>query len=231
MDMRVFTLGLANTSVQQTLSSLYRPPNSTTVPGLVHAECLTLMKLGAPIVSLQRMQLHKLAMFAAWESEDAIDEFLRASTLGQSIDSGWHIRMIFLRRWGFVREFASLPESVGESDPQAAVAAFTLARMRMLEIPRFVHWGRPVEALVRDNRETTLALAAIRYPRTVATFSIWTSQRAMTDMVWGQSGGDCPKRHAQAMKERDRRNFHHEFTTLRFKPISEHGTWDGRTYL
>lgn len=227
----MFTLGLAKTSLSLTLTSLYRPPSSAPVPGLVRAECLTPMLLGSPILSPKRLQLRKLVMFAAWESEDAIDEFLRTSKLGQSIAAGWHLRMTFLRRWGSVREFAVLPESIGESDPQSPVAAFTLARMRFREIPRFVQWGRPVETLVRDNPETTFSLAAIRHPRTIATFSIWNSQQAMTDMVRGQSAVAQPKRHIAAMKERERRDFHHEFTTLRFRPIAEFGSWEGRSKL
>ena len=118
----MFTLGLAKTSAPLTLTSLYRPPSSATVPGLVHAECLTPMLLGSPILSPKRMQLRKLVMFAAWESEDAIDEFMSTSKLGQSITAGWHLRMTFLRRWGSVREFAALPESIGESDRQSPVA-------------------------------------------------------------------------------------------------------------
>ena len=229
--MRVFTIGLAKTSVPLTLASIYRRPNGSTVAGLVHAECLTPMLLGSPILSPQRMQLRKVVMFAAWESEDAIDEFLSTSKLGQSLAAGWHLRMSFLRRWGSVREFASLPESIGESDPASPVAAFTLARMRLPEIPRFVRWGRPVETLVRDNPETTFTLAAIRYPRTIATFSIWNSQQAMIDMVRGHSAVPQPGRHIEAMKERGRRDFHHEFTTLRFRPISEFGSWEGRSTL
>ena len=108
----MFTLGLAKTSASLTLTSLYRPPSSATVPGLVRAECLTPMLLGSPILSPKRLQLRKLVMFAAWESEDAIDEFLSTSKLGQSIAAGWHLRMTFLRRWGSVREFAVLPESI-----------------------------------------------------------------------------------------------------------------------
>lgn len=231
IGMRVFTLGLAETSALLTLASLYRPPTASTVPGLVHAECLTPMKLGSPILSPKRIQLRKVVMFAAWESEDAIDEFLGTSKLGQSIAAGWHIRMLFLRRWGYVREFASLPESTGESDPQAPVAAFTLARMRFLEVPRFVHWGRPVETLIRDHPETAFSLAAIRHPRTIATFSIWKSQQAMLDMVSGHSAVAQPKRHIEAMKERARRDFHHEFTTLRFRPLAEFGAWEGRSTL
>ncbi len=229
--MKVFTLGLAKTSTSLTLASLYRPPSSATVPGLVHAECLTPMLLGSPILSPKRMQLRSLVMFAAWESEDAIDQFMSTSKLGQSISAGWHLRMTFLRRWGSVREFASLPESIGESDPQSPVAAFTLARMRFREIPRFLQWGRPVETLVRDNPEASFSLAAIRYPMTIATFSIWNSQQAMIDMVKGQSAVSQPKRHSVAMKERERRDFHHEFTTLRFRPVAEFGTWEGRSKL
>ena len=229
--MRVFTLGLAKTSAPLTLTSLYRPPSSVTVPGLVHAECLTPMLLGSPVLSPKRMQLRKLVMFAAWESEDAIDEFMSTSKLGQAITAGWHLRMTFLRRWGSVREFASLPESIGESDPQSPVAAFTLARMRFREIPRFVQWGRPVETLVRDNPESSFSLAAIRHPGTIATFSIWNSQQAMIDMVRGKSAVARPKRHIAAMKERERRDFHHEFTTLRFRPVAEFGTWEGRSKL
>jgi len=223
----IFTFGIAAAPVSTTLAALTRPPNRRTVPGLVHAEILMPMALGSSVFSPKRMQLNRLTMFAAWDSEQAIDDFLASAKLGKVLAAGWHMRMRFLRRWGSVREFADLPESTGESDPAAPVAAYTLARMRLPELARFIHWGRPVEALVRDHPETTLALAAIRYPRSIATFSVWKSQQAMTDMVRGHSQIDQPKRHIDAMKERSRRDFHHEFTTLRFQPVSEHGSWNG----
>jgi hypothetical protein len=185
------------------------------------------MQLGAPIVSAGRAQLRNLAMFAAWESEAAIDDFLANTRVGRAFAQGWHMRMTFMRRWGSVREFSDLPETVGDSDPEAPVAAFTLARMRLPEVPRFIRWGRPVEELVRDHPGATLAMAAIRLPRTVSTFSIWSSQREMVEMVRGHSHVERPERHAVAMKERNRRDFHFEFTTLRFRPISEHGVWEG----
>lgn len=229
--MKVFTLGLARTSVPLTCRSLYRPPTKSTAPGLVQAECLTPMQLGAPVLSAGRMQPRKVVMFAAWESDAAIDDFLAKDELGRALARGWHLRMRFIRRWGSVREFAELPESLGESDPLAPVAAFTLARMRLPEVPRFLKWGRPVETLVRDSPEATFALAAIRYPRSIATFSIWNTQQAMLNMVSGHNSVTQPRRHIDAMKELDRRNFHHEFTTLRFEPLAEYGSWEGRTSL
>jgi hypothetical protein len=168
-------------------------------------------------------------MFAAWESESAIDRFLANTALGRCFNSGWHVRMTLLRRWGTVKEFDSFPENDAVSDQSAPVVAVTLARMKLLQIPRFIHWGKPVEELVRDHPKATLALASMRFPRTVSTFSIWMTQRDMTDMVHGHSQVSRPKRHSDAMKERSRKDFHFEFTTLRFKPLVEKGTWGDRS--
>ena len=48
-------------------------------------------------------------------------------------------------------------------------------------------------------------------------------------MVHGHSSVEKPKRHTAAMKERERKNFHFEFTTLRFKPLAEFGEWKGKS--
>ncbi|WP_112134599.1 hypothetical protein [Glycomyces dulcitolivorans] len=207
---------------------LLRPPSA---PGLRHVEVLVGMQLGAPVVSPHRMQLRHLAVFAEWADEAALDSFLAEQPFGRLLDTGWHVRLEFLRRWGTVRELAHLPAEAGRTDPAEPVVAVTLARMRLPELPRFIHWGRPVERQVRDHPETTLALAAMRPLRTVSTFSIWTSARAMTGMAFGRDTGPAARLHHEAMAERDRRDFHHEFTTLRFRPLSEHGTWQGRSNL
>jgi hypothetical protein len=177
------------------------------------------------------MRLRHLTMFAAWESQVAIDEFLASNWLGRALAAGWHVRMAFQRRWGYVSEFDGLAESVGGQDPAAPVVAVTVARMKLPQVPRFIRWGRPVEELVRDHPGTTLAIAAIRLPRTVCTFSVWTSQREMVDMVRGHGSVPRPERHVAAMAERERKDFHLEFTTLRFKPIAEYGNWEGRTNI
>jgi len=183
------------------------------------------------MLSPERMQLRHLTLFAAWDHAAALDDFLANARLGRVLATGWHVRMSFVRRWGHVDGFGGLPESVGSTDPSTPVVAVTIARMRLLEVPRFIRWGRPVEELVRDHPGTTLAMAAVRLPRTVSTFTVWSSQEAMLSMVRGQGSGERPRRHAEAMAERERRDFHHQFTTLRFVPISEHGSFDGRTRL
>lgn len=189
------------------------------------------MKLGASIVSPGRWQFRRLAMFAVWEDEAAIDEFLARTPLGRTLAAGWHVRLQFLRRWGHISELDDLPSTADKTDLDAPVVAVTLARLRLFQVPRFIRWGKPVERLVRDHPGTTLALAAVRPWRTISTFTVWHSASEMTDMVHGRSAVPAPDRHSAAMVERRRKDFHLEFTTLRFSCIGEYGEWDGRTAI
>jgi hypothetical protein len=229
-EMSLFSYHLVHTSVRSALHAIWSPSLPGNVPGLVHAEFMTVMTLGSPIFSPSRMLFEQVAVFAQWEDDAAIDEYLENDRLGRMLAGGWHARLFFVRQWGSISGF-EIPEENIEAAPDSPVVAVTLARMKMFQVPRFISWGRPVEKLVRDHPGTTLSLASIRLPRTVSTFSIWRSEKEMTDMVRGHSSVPQPKRHADAMKERDRKDFHFEFTTLRFKPISEFGEWNGRTKI
>jgi hypothetical protein len=227
--MTVFSYHLVKTSYISAFKALVAPPKTKDVAGLIHAECMFAMTLGSAVFSPSRMLVRQLVVFAQWENETAIDNFLKTNGLGKILAKGWHTRLAFMRKWGKLTEF-EIPTEIAENySPDSPVVAVTLARMKLLQVPRFIHWGQPVEKLVRDHPGTTLSLASIRFPRTVSTFSIWKSQKEMTDMVHGHSSVPHPKRHSDAMKERERKDFHFEFTTLRFKPLSEFGEWNGRT--
>ncbi|WP_020014649.1 hypothetical protein [Promicromonospora sukumoe] len=222
------TFHLAELPAGVTARALVRPPSGTTTPGLDHAECLALMRLGAPVVSPDRLQLRRIAVFAQWRDEDAVDRFLSDDALGRHLATGWHVRMEYLRRWSRLAALPGLPARAGTWEKDEPAVAVTVARMRLPEVPRFLHWGRPVERQVRDHPGTTLALAAIRPPRTISTFSVWRTVREMEEMVHGRAE-PADRRHADAMVERRRRDFHREFATFRFRPLSEHGAWEGRT--
>ncbi len=197
--------------------------------GLIYAETMSIMRLGSPIISSTRFFNYKIVVFAQWENEDSINQFLKSSSFGEKLAKGWHVRMTFLRQWGRISGF-QIPSVNGENENEnEPVVAVTIARMKYTEIPRFIRWGRPVEKLVRDHLGTTISLASVRYPNIISTFSIWKTQKEMTDMVFGHSKMAQPKRHVDAMKERDRKDFHFEFTTLRFKPIAEYGIWNSES--
>ena len=226
--MSVFTYHLVKTNYFSALRILLFPPKQRNISGLIHAEVMTAMTLGSPILSPSRMLIRQIAVFAQWEKESDIDNFLTKNNLGKILVKGWYTRLIFMRKWGKFNKFEIPDETIEFENPDSSVVAVTIARMKFLEIPRFIQWGRPVEKLVRDHPATTLSLASIKLPNTVSTFSIWKTQKEMTDMVHGHSKVPKPERHANAMKERERKDFHFEFTTLRFKPISEFGEWNGR---
>lgn len=229
--MSIFSYHLVKTSALSGLKTMIAPPNPDRVSGLIHAECMTGMVLGSPVFSFSRMLIGQLVLFAQWENEAALDRFLAKDKIGNIFANGWHVRLMLARQWGSFSKF-DIPKDLAEIDlSDSPVVAVTVARMKLLEVPRFIHWGRPVEKLVRDHPGALLSLASIRLPQTVSTFSIWRSQGEMTDMVRGHSDVPRPKRHLNAMQERNRKDFHFEFTTLRFKAVAEFGEWKGKHYL
>ena len=223
--MTVFSYHLVKVPLNAALKLLLFPIKQTDINGLIHAEVMSAMVLGSPLFSKSRLFNRKIIVFAQWENETFLDDFLRLDKTGKLMAKGWHIRLEYLRKWGSISGF-KIPDwelTVNDLDP---VVAVTIARMKYTQIPRFLKWGRPVEKQVRDNANTTISLASIRYPILISTFSIWKTQKAMTDMVSGHSNTSRPKAHLHAMKERDRKDFHFEFTTLRFRALSEHGQWN-----
>ena len=190
-----------------------------------------MMQLGSPVISPARLQLGRVAMFAEWNDEAALERFLAHDRLGRQLAGGWHVRLQFLRRYGQVAALSDLPPRAGRWDPDEPVVAVTLARLKLPELSRFLRWGRPVERLVAAHPGTTFATAAIRPPRTFSTFSIWRTVREMTDMVHGRSDVPEAHTHAVAMTEQRRKDFHHESAFMRFRPLSEHGTWQARRLL
>jgi hypothetical protein len=226
--MTIFSYHLLEVSLLAALKGLFRAPLDKKTTGLIHAEYMTVMTLGSAVFSSKRMLLGQVAIFAQWESEQALEQYLNTTSFGKKLSQGWHVRLSFLRQWGRFSGF-QIPEMPSAAYPAAApVVAVTVARMKPWAVPRFIHWGRPVENLVRDHPGATLSLASIHLPNTVSTFSIWKTTNDMNAMVRGHSPVPQPKRHADAMNERERKDFHFEFTTLRFQALTEFGSWKGR---
>lgn len=226
--MSFYTYHLIKLPFHQAVKFLLNSPKTEKVKGLIHSETMVYMKLGTPIFSLSRFKLNKIVCFAQWENESDFDKFLETNSSGKILANSWYLKLQFVRQWGKISGF-EIPKETIELDENEAVVAITIARMKFLQIPRFLKWGRPVEKLVRDDASATLSLASISLPNVISTFSIWKSQKEMEKMVLGHSKVPNSKRHLNAMKERDRKDFHFEFTTLRFRALAEHGFWENQT--
>lgn len=220
--MCLFSYHIVSLPFTSALRIMIFPIDSKQINGLIHAETMSAMILGSSVFSISRIFSREIVVFAQWKNKDYLNEFLQTNKKGKQIAKGWHIRLEYLRQWGKISGF-QIPNLEIGIENEKPVVAVTIARMKYSQIPRFLRWGRPVEKQVRDNSGTTLSLASIRYPNIISTFSIWKTQKEMTDMVQGHSTMPQPKRHINAMKERNRKDFHFEFTTLRFRPIAEYG--------
>jgi hypothetical protein len=200
------------------------------VEGLRHAECLLPMSMGQGVSRPGRYHLRLLALFAFWQDETFLERFLAAPPYRIFERPAWHVRLRFYRRWG---RYTGLDDAIPYTDladPTGPVVGITLARLKLTETFRFARWGRPVEAQVRDHPGVTRATVAFRPLRTFSTFSMWRSEQDMLGMVRGRQQGDGTD-HREAMKERVRKDFHHQFTTMRFVPLSEHGQWPEQLQL
>ena len=227
--MSIFSYHLVELPFFDAIKRIFSNPISKNTKGLIHREYMIAMALGSPIFSTSRVLIGQVAVFIQWENEIALQNYLEQDSFGRKLAKGWHVRLSFIREWGKFSGF-KIPDYKDKLEsPNSPVVAVTIARMKPFAVPRFIHWGRPVEKLVRDHSGTTLSLASVKFPNTVSTFSIWKTEKEMTDMVNGHSTMEKPKRHTNAMKERERKNFHFEFSTLRFRPIAEYGSWKGQS--
>lgn len=227
--MSIFSYHLVEFPFFVAVKTIFSSPISKNTRGLIHSEYMTAMTLGSPIFSPSRVLIRQVAVFMQWKNENSLENYLQKDKFGIILAKGWHVRLSFIREWGKFSGF-KIPDDKDKLDsPNSPAVAVTIARMKPWSVPRFIQWGRPVEKLVRDHPGTTLALASVNFPNTVSTFSIWNTEKEMTEMVRGHSEVEKPKRHSDAMKERERKDFHFEFTTLRFKPLSEFGKWKGKS--
>lgn len=85
-----------------------------------------------------------------------------------------------------------------------------------------------IPGLIHAECMTAMKLGSLRsFFRFSGVF--WGKPVEMESMVQGHSSVLKPKRHADAIKERKRKDFHFQSTTLRFKAIAEYGEWEGQT--
>ena len=59
---------------------------------------------------------------------------------------------------------------------------------------------------------------------------IWKNESEMINPVRGKNESKDGESQNLAMQERTRKDFHYEFTTMRFAPFLEVGSWIGKSY-
>lgn len=228
--MELFSYHLIRAPVYSVAARLFSSSALRRVEGLRHSECLMPMTMASPVTRPGRYHLRSLVLFAHWSDEGKLERFLASPPYRVFERDGWHIRLRFYRRWGHYRGLDDATLYPELANPEGPVVGVTFARLKLSQTFRFARWGKPVEAQVRDHPGMLRAAVAYRPLTTFSTFTVWKTEQDMLNMVRGRHEGDGTS-HREAMKERVRKDFHSEFTTMRMVPLSEHGTWPGTQLL
>ncbi len=192
-------------------------------PGLLAGDVVLVTRLGGEL--LPRPHLHRVATFAFWSDEDALERF-QEGQLGSLLSGGWQLRMQPARLAGSWRGLGSLAGHEVAMEMDEPAAALTLGRLRPSQVVRFLKASARAE---RDAVESGAMLASCglgRPPELVSTFSVWRDLAAMRDYVTGAG----PDGHPLAVRSHGAKPFHRESAFVRLRPLSVSGEapwWPG----
>ncbi|NKZ04303.1 spheroidene monooxygenase [Actinomadura latina] len=175
--------------------------------------------------------LRRWALFAVWDGEPALEEFLARSPVAgrwrEEAAESWHVRLAPLGsrgRWGGRDPFAAAGPARSAGD--GPVAVLTRASIRPGRLRAFY---RSVPDVDRDLRRQEGCLASIgvgEWPLArQATFSLWRDETAMTRFAYRTDA------HRAVIGRVRGEDWYAEELFARFTPYASRGTWDGRDPL
>jgi hypothetical protein len=220
----VVSVHIADLGPREAAEVILRQPKPSRTPGLTYAETTTTAPLGEPL--LPPRTLGTVGMIAAWDGDEALDQFSQRHPIGRRLANGWEVRLEPLRVSGAWAGMPGLPARPLPVDDEEPVGILTLGRLRLLRTGAFRRSAAPAEAAAIASPALLAGTGLARPPRLVATFSLWRSAAAMREYAYGRDTAH------QAAVGADRvRPFHHESAFVRFRPYASRGRWGDRDPL
>lgn len=170
----------------------------------------------------------RTALFAVWDEEAALDDFVRSSPIARRwavADEVWHVRLRGAGghgRWRGVDVLADLEP--GASDGPLAI--ITRADIRRSSWRAFRAAGPAVSSEVgaADGLLAVVGIGEAPVGR-LGTFSLWRSAADVRRFAYGSP------RHVEVVERTRREEWYGEELFARFEPYGSSGSWDGRDPL
>ncbi len=170
----------------------------------------------------------RTALFAVWESEEALDDFLTTSAIGRRwgrLDEAWHVRLRGLGGHGRWRGFDPL-DGLDAGDANGPIAVLTRADVRIGAWRSFGRAGRVVDRELHRAPGLIDVVGIGEAPvGRLATFSLWESLDAARSFAYS-----APDHVEVVRRTRDGHWYGEEFFG-RFEPYGSTGCWNGRDPL
>jgi hypothetical protein len=172
--------------------------------------------------------LARTALFAVWEHESALDEFLAHHSIPRRwtrAQEAWHVRLRGIGghgRWRGVDPLTGLEP--GSSD--GTVAILTRADVRRRSWRQF---GRASDVVDTELHTAAGLIDVVGIGEApvgrLATFSLWQSLAAAREFAYAMPD------HVEVMRRTRAENWYAEEMFARFEPYASTGTWNGRDPL
>ena len=219
----IASVHIANIGRRRALTVLARGPKRVDTPGLRDANLGLAAELSGAL--RPKPDLGRIALFAMWDDEEAIDRFLADSPVARELAGGWSARLQPLRAWG---SWPGLPDDLSRSrtvEHDGPVFVVTMGRVRATRFVPFVRASAKAEARAVEAPGLVWATGIAR-PPFVSTCSLWQSSDAARAYAFGP--GDA---HHDAIAAGRAKPFHHQEAFIRFHPYAITGHLDGRNPL
>jgi heme-degrading monooxygenase HmoA len=183
-----------------------------------------LLGTGSGSTTSPSADLRRRALFAVWESPDALDAFLATSPVAArwaAAEELWSVRLRRLGghgRWRGVDPLEGMEQ--GRSD--GPVAVVTRADVRLRHWRTFARAGRPVDGELHgaDGLVAVVGVGEAPIGRQ-ATFSLWRSAADLRRFAF-----ELPE-HARVVQRTRGEGWYGEELFARFEPYASEGRWRG----
>jgi hypothetical protein len=178
--------------------------------------------------------LRRWALFAVWEGEPALEEFLARSPVaarwGEEAEESWHVRLAPLGsrgRWGGRDPFAADAFAAPVRKPgDGPVAVLTRASIRPSRLVAFYRSIPDVDRRLRREDGCLASIGVGEWPLArQATFSLWDGDAAITRFAYRAEA------HRAVIGRVRSEGWYAEELFARFTPYASRGTWDGHDPL